>query len=127
MENYEELVKSELKGFRTFSSQRILINKVALEHTFDSVRFEFRNLCQFHCAAEGCTEADARVPLFEQSSSTKLIFCGTCQENPNKEECFYHEICSEGCRSEHHVLKSLPNNREQVFEISCTRRASLNS
>ena len=125
MKNYKRMVKEELKGFKTFSYQRIQINKVPLEHKFDREQFEFEGLCHFRCAYGGCQEADARIPLYDQTEGHKqVIFCRTCQENPNKEEYFFHEACAaEQCKSQDHIVMLLPNNKVQVFEASYKKGA----
>ena len=114
--NYQNMVANEIKSFKNFSCQRILTNKVPLEHKFRSDQFEFKSPCSFICASDEC-KAVRSVPLYKQSSS-KVVFCSTCQENPYNEEYFYHEACIGRCQSERHLLRTLPNANAQMFEAS---------
>ena len=127
MENYQDLVKGT--SFTTFSrdDQRVKVNKIPVEHKFNTDEFEFLTLCDFRCAFAGCEEAH-RDPLYEHDFD-KVVMCYTCQKNPNKEEYFFHyqERCTQKCKSDKHWTVEIRNGGPQMYTTSYRKGAFLDN
>ena len=107
LNNYRDLIKSYLGGFKSFQNTPICIEKKDCRiflgengHTY-----QFESVCLFTCRAF-CINTQ---PLSQECRD--VVFCKTCYEDPEAIEHFFHVTCSE----EFHVNQKA-NHVTQKFE-----------